>query len=201
MHSPFARRHGQQHAESADALPVATSCAPTCCRAVLCLQETRDGELVVFHDAHLLRAFPLVGPNMPAFEKLTAAGIQREKATPQVRWFHMLLVPKAALSGSRAEHMLACATQLQQGSTRAPASDNSTASTISLAVQCWCVLHRPQHTLQGPHANVVSLPCLRTCPCSSCSRCTWRDAPGCRCPRWPPCSLPARAVGCSGRCW
>jgi hypothetical protein len=48
------------------------------------VQETRDGELVVFHDANLLRAFPLAGPNVPAFEQLASQGIQRDKASPQV---------------------------------------------------------------------------------------------------------------------
>lgn len=39
------------------------------------VQETRDGELVLFHDPNLLRGFPNVGPNVEAYNALRSEGI------------------------------------------------------------------------------------------------------------------------------
>lgn len=38
------------------------------------LQETSDGEVVVFHDLGLARAFPAIGPNVQAYQQLQQQG-------------------------------------------------------------------------------------------------------------------------------
>eukprot|EP00775_Hariotina_reticulata_P012603 gene12603-12734_t len=59
------------------------------------VQETRDGELVVFHDAGLSRAFPYTGPNVAAFQKLQLEGHKRDTAlvkeltTSELRSLHV----------------------------------------------------------------------------------------------------------------
>ncbi|MEW5303326.1 MAG: hypothetical protein WDW36_006030 [Sanguina aurantia] len=47
------------------------------------IQETKDGRLVVLHDAALHRGFPPTGPNIPAIQLLQEQGIAYDTATIQ----------------------------------------------------------------------------------------------------------------------
>lgn len=53
---------------------------------IMCLfaQETKDGRLVILHDAALHRGFPPTGPNLPAIQLLQEQGISYDTATIQV---------------------------------------------------------------------------------------------------------------------
>lgn len=149
-------------------------------------QETKDGRLVVLHDAALHRGFPPTGPNIPAIQLLQEQGIAYDTATIQVlaRWSPMFLVCSQPafdsknhtlnghfLSGKFVQH-LECGSAILTQACGHAMSPTATPSLSSHHPRVQDACESPQHAVQ---------PQLSESEASFHSR------------KWGCCSLPSRA--------